>query len=218
MRLLIFGDSFAASTGPNTWPNMLAQLLKVPMQSYAEGASSLFFTYRKLLEADIKPDDIVVVVVTSKGRIYRESSPQFPNLASALVLAQRCDPEDAAVWQAAIAYYTHIQNDVFDEYVHNSIIKDTVQYLEDKSVNYLLLPGFDTVPCGRTVDFPSFSDVVHLQNSGRSPHECDTKYNLTNHLTVANQIIFAKALNRCLSGTSVQLSVSNFATIEAGIA
>ena len=198
---------------------MLAQLLNAPLQSYAEGATSLFFTYRKLLEADIKSDDIVVILVTSKGRIYRESSPYFPNLASALALAERYGGVNDELWQAGIAYYTHLQNDVFDDYVHNSIIRDTVQYLEDKGVNYLLLSGFnDPLPCGRTVDFPSLSDIVYLQNAGIDPHECDRKYNLTNHLTVANQTILAKAMNRCLKGIPVKLSINDFVAINTGIA
>ena len=210
MKLHIFGDSFASDISPGTWPHTLANLLGIAnIVGYGAPGSSLFYTLTQINDADISADDVAVVVITQRGRLYFNKAPHYPNYSS----AKKSLSGDYRS-KAAEQYYIHLQEDAFDKYVHTYLIKDVYDALSNRCKKFVLVMGFpDTPPAAESLDSPPLLKIVQYQNNLKSIDEIDSKYNLRNHLTEYNQTVLANGLSDHLLGKQPVIPISYFKTI-----
>ena len=203
MKVAIFGDSFASylSNVNNTpsWCQILNNKYKT-LDNYAEPASSLYFSVSEFLEHQNKYDK-VIVLITAPGRLTLPDNSTFVDsyanpirhvtAESAIRVATAYRngwtyPEPTMqMFKIAAEYFTHIQNDNYDEYTHTLM----VNHIKSVRPNALFIDCFKTI-------FP----ITQLENKhyGVGDNIADYLDVRNCHLTARNNMVLAHAVQSWL--------------------
>lgn len=199
MNIAIFGDSFASylsSVNPApSWCQLLNCKYK-KIDNYSEPASSLYFSVSKFLEHHTKYDK-VIFLITAPGRLTLPDNSTFvdsygnPIRHVTAESAIRVSTAERNGWtypkptmqmfKIATEYFTHIQNDNYDEYTHALMISHI------KAVR----PDALFIDCFKTI-FP----MTQLENAHYGIDDNASDYlDVRNcHLTSKNNMMLACAV------------------------
>lgn len=236
MTLYVLGDSFAAAQidpmwnadnierlFTRKWPALLSKKLGVELKNYGISGSSLEYTYYKFnqLRADLKEDDIVVIVLTDLLRKWIiHDRPGTASLSAVETHDVHPKLKKYAQW-----YFANVLNAELEEtHLHNFLyaVHKTTAHLKVKP---LFICAFDKVSRGIwTVDVNTV-DPLHINNFAigslwevssleikHSSNEIAVKTNLKkefrlNHMSdVQHPILVDKILNYIHHGTIVDLT------------
>jgi uncharacterized protein YaaR (DUF327 family) len=150
----IFGDSFAVGANPKSWSNILASTYSYQILNFAQGSTSLFWSYKKLIN-HIDQVDTIVFVVTSPGRLYHPHMHLLGTLRTVdRMLSQsgkgkhgwnneKLSPDNIEIFKAAKSYYLNLADYEFDMFVHTQLIKAIQELCQQKNKKLIMIPGFD---------------------------------------------------------------------------
>jgi hypothetical protein len=239
MRIAIYGDSWASEwlDQPHSylgWPEILANQPNFEVDNFAVPGSSLYFSYREFLK-NHKNYDINIFLITSFGRLYIESIPEYSKTAKHIPdqltlinrkkqLNIRASAPDTTVNDKLIKIYNAINN--YYDYMHNDeynelVDKALVHHAKSMSTNTIF------IPCFRGYNEFSLLDVYFMENDsvdasetyffkGIHPNtEVDGKL-LTDirvcHMTKRNNELLAEKLINAIkeNNFSVKLSLADF--------
>lgn len=236
MTLYVFGDSFASiETDPTmsvdareqlvakTWSMLLSKKLGVELKNYGISGSSLEYTYYKFnqLRADLKEDDVVVIVLTDSLRKWIiQDRPGTSSLT-----AFETHDVDPKLKKYAQWYFVNVLNAEIEEmHLHNFLyaVHVTTAHLKVKP---LFICAFDKISRGHWAVDVNEVDRIHVNNFAigslwevssneikHSSNEISVRTNLKkefrmNHLTdVQHPILTDKILNYIHHGTIVDLT------------
>lgn len=222
MKIAIFGDSFADPKKFNptsSWVDILSE--KYDTTCYAKSSSNLYCSVRQLYK-NISLYDKCILVATGPHRLHfktnRENQPEYHfvagmmNLESKLQLLSKT-PEDnwlQPYYQAALQYYSFLQDDEFDVYVHNLIFND----IKNKFQNLIIIPGF--IDSALEYSGVNVMNDIYLKETlgwGVDPltfrkEGYDDRRNC--HMTIENNLIFANKVVDWLSGEPVKINLDDF--------
>ena len=217
MKIAIFGDSYAASTGPTSWGSLLSTMNNCEVENFAGRGSSLFYSYLKFKE-NYKNFDVTIFLVTNPGRLYHPEQ----ILANIFTLEYRLSTgphslEVESILQAAMQYFLHLQNSEFDNFVHLSIIEKIVQLSKENDKKVIMLPSqgeskdMEIMPYsggGFFLDRINIEERKHFGVSHKGMHF--EKARLQNHISDTNNLIFAKLLSRIINGEELKIYAEDF--------
>lgn len=217
MKIAIFGDSYAASTGPTSWGSLLSTMNNCEVKNFAVRGTSLFYSYLKFIE-NYKNFDIVIFLVTAPGRLYHAEQ-SIPNLFSAEYRLKNGphSPEVEVLIKASVEYYLHLQNSEFDNFVHLSIIEKIVKLSKENSKKLIMLPSMGETKNMEIMphsgqDF--FVDWINIEerNYFNIPHHGMSyeRTRLQNHITDTNNLVFARLLTRIVNGEEFKIDRTDF--------
>lgn len=217
MKIAIFGDSYAASTGPTSWGSFLATMNNCQVENFAKRGTSLFYSYLKFID-NYKNFDVIVFLVTAPGRLHHPEQ-AIPNLFSAEYRLKNGPhpPGVEELIKASIQYYLHLQNSEFDSFVHLSIIEKILKLSEEENKKLIMLPAMGeskNMEIMHHADPDFFLDWVnfHERKHFRIPISGMSfeRTRLQNHITDVNNLIFAKLLTRIINGEELIIKGTDF--------
>ena len=217
MKIAIFGDSYAASTGPTSWGSLLATMNNCEVKNFAKRGTSLFYSYLRFIENYIN-FDVIVFLVTAPGRLYHDEQ-SIPNLFSAEYRLKNGphSPEVEALIKASMQYYLHLQHFEFDKFVHLSIIEKIVNLSKENNKKLIMLPALgesknmEIMPYsggGFFLDRINIEERKHFGVSHEGMHF--EKARLQNHISDTNNLIFAKLISRIINGEELKVYAEDF--------
>ncbi len=176
MTLYVFGDSFAETyidpiwnaddierCFTRKWSVLLSKKLGVELKNYGIGGSSLEYTYYKFnqLRADLKEDDVVVIVLTDSLRKWIIQD--RPETAS-LIAVETHDNINSKLKKYAQWYFVDVlRAEIEETHLHNFLyaVHVTTAHLKVKP---LFICAFDKISRGEwTVDV-DVVDRIHRNN------------------------------------------------------
>ena len=218
MKIAIFGDSFAAPGGPHGWPDLLADTHQHNIKNFAQGGSSLFWSYKKLL-THIGKVDVVIFVVTTPGRLYYPDDDLQQHICNSWCvdagLAGKTDLVNISnrpLYQAAKEYFSHLAQPDFDWYVHDQIVKSIDELCAKQNKRLILIPAFEqNVPYQNIFTF-SLYDVTTEElkaTFGDTVYKTE-KSTRANHMSQENNRRLAKIVNDLLQGNLSTVNIDSF--------
>jgi len=217
MKIAIFGDSYAASTGLTSWGSLLSTMNRCQVENFARRGTSLFYSYLKFIE-NYKNFDIIVFLVTAPGRLYHEEA--IPNLSSVEYRLKTCEPyqhKEQELFKAAIQYYLHLQDSKFDNFVHIALIEKIVKLSIENDKKLIMLPSLGeskNIEIMKYSGLEFFLDYVNVEERKHFGIPDNRMYlerlRLQNHITDENNLVFAKLLTRIINGEEFKINRSDF--------
>lgn len=218
MKIGIFGDSFASlKLNPTpTWVDILSK--KYDITNHSVSGSNLYYSVEQIKKFHLEYDKIVLVV-TEPGRLQisdwipvdsksnqfvtgRFDSKYLNNLTS--------NPYEIHTWSAANQYFTYLQNNNYDVYIHNLMVKE----LKEIRPDIILIPAF--LNSWANVKGASMHHIFLKENTEWNIGWIDTieKYDdLRNcHMTAENNAIFAEKAEQWINGEPVHINLDDFVT------
>jgi hypothetical protein len=131
-QLHVFGDSFADASAPDSWVNLLGNLLNLKVNGNAVGGSAIEYSYLKLIENEnnIDDGDIVIFTVSSPERwdleYYLTKEPHKAGTVSSLRNPNcQLDDQDHLRWYVTSRSLKLIENKaaLYMSYVHSLSVK-----------------------------------------------------------------------------------------------
>ena len=220
MRIGIFGCSsavehysfFPGTTIPNhSWSYLLKEKYTT-VENFAQGASSLYFSYKTLIDNEQKNFDKIIFIVTDPHRYYFPNLPDdykhiagFTHLEHMLDKAQ--DKFVKKVYQAVMDYEVYAKDPEFYVDMHNLMVN---KLLNKRGPNFLLLsmtnksiPGWQ----GNTLKPIYWLDIDHYHLghlSGKDMRKC--------HMNRENNKIFAERIDYWIKTGTVDFDIKHFVT------
>jgi hypothetical protein len=219
MNVLIVGDSFAASNSEIGWVNLLRSKVN-SVKCVAEGATSLFYSYKKLLEENLKSYDYVIVLVTYYGRLTFPDKPHMNSYFTAEIYKDNPDQKIKDRAQAAMQYYQHLDNEEVNRFLHLSLLTEIRQLLKD--VPHILQPGFPNSLIARKhpVKF-CLTDITDKQIESISkelyPRIFNPNERLINHMSYSNNKILSDYFFDMMIKGSSEITIRDFNRLEEPI-
>jgi hypothetical protein len=222
MKIAIFGDSFAANNPRNptaSWMDLLSEIHDV--KNFAEQGSSLFYSVDQFLK-NHHDFDKIIFVVTDVNRIYlpdhhikdlRRHQAGLPSVERQLFQLSQLkkyndnDLQKLKILTAVKDYFQYIQNDDYDSYVYNLMIKDIL----DKRPDAVLIPA-----CSATSNFYKgksyMKDISFKELDGWSldinwAQTADYRHA---HMSAENNAIFFRNVLKWLSGEEVNIDIDEY--------
>ncbi len=201
MTVWVFGDSFAyLHPHGDTWPRQVANKLNQELKCYAEGGTSLEYTYEQFntVRHNINAHDTVILALTELNRRWFLRDRVTENIW--MIMRNREDPK----LSKALEYYLHYLDNstVHETYLTNFLYN--VEYVTtQRSLNTVILPCFET-----TSAYMSKLNLNLTVAKGQlvtvSMAEFDSKFDHTsytaisdvrpNHLTRSNHNVLANKI------------------------
>lgn len=222
MKIGIFGDSFASDEKKNptdSWIDILRKSHDV--ENHAYNGTNLYFSISKIKE-HYKKYEKIIFVVTQPSRIkiadhipcydsMKRYVAHWPMVNRLIEDANKHEIYDGPLidaYNAVLDYYKFIQDDTYDNYIHNLMLDDIVKICH----NVILIPAFKNSIQGnhnslievRTNENKAWSYDYFIPEGFRDERNC--------HLTVENNIILAKKAEEWLDGSPVEIRLDDFAT------
>ncbi len=239
MKIAIYGDSWG-SLGLNEphsylgWPEILADQPNVEVTNFSVVGSSLYYSYKQFIK-NHSFYNINIFLITSTGRMYVNSMPEYYDLAKhisglgnvlerkeslkKIVYLSKTNKEQIEkINEALELYYVYLHNDEQDSDVYNALL-----YHARSLTNNTIF-----IPCFKQSDQLSLLDIYEMENKVTGASEkyflqgiginsiVDDKCLRDNricHLTKRNnEILAGKIINAIKTNTmSIDLSISDFA-------
>jgi hypothetical protein len=214
----IFGDSFAEeSYSDHAWSRILQKQYQYNIHNFAVNSTSLFWSYQQLIK-NIDNFDTIIFVVTGAGRLYWPNTDSSLHLISSIFtiqLAIKNNPlmNELAVFKAAEQYYLNLANDEFDTFVHNQIIKEIDRLCKDRGKKIIMIPAFNINIAPQSAFRCSLMDVTFKELTtqfGTKDQWYMEKNTRANHMSMANNIIFAGIVDKLLRNEIFSISLDDF--------
>lgn len=239
MKIAIYGDSWG-SLGLNEphsylgWPEILANQPDVEVTNFSITGSSLYYSYKEFIK-NHKFYDINIFLITSIGRLYLSSMPEYYDIAKHVNgLANVLERKEAIkkityltratkehiekINNALELYYLYLQDNERD-----SDIDDALIYHAKSISNNTIF-----IPCFKHPDRPSLLDVYEMENRVTKASEtyflkgidmnsivdgkCLRDIRICHMTKRNNEILAEKIINAIKTKTmSIDLSTSDFA-------
>lgn len=222
MKIAIFGDSFAAplfkwkeDVGLKSWVDHLSE--KYDVTNFAVEGSGLYYSVSqfKILH---RAYDKIIFVVTAPGRLFINDNPylkqhgeHFGSLSTAeFIFNEHKDKDNAEsieltkIAKAVIQYYTYIQRDDYDRFVHDL----QIDYISKTRPDTILLRSFNDIYRKDTClyDITEMENkhwgLPRLYNSPIDARRC--------HMSKENNLILAGLAERWLQGEPVNININDF--------
>lgn len=219
MDVLIVGDSFAASDSKIGWVNLLRSKVS-SVKCVAEGGSSLFYSYSKLLEEDLSSYDYVIVLVTQCGRLTFFDKPHINSYLTAKIYKENTHQKIKDRAQAAIQYYQHLDNEEVNRFLHLSLLKEIRELL--KGIPHTLQPGFSKSLIERSHPVSFWLTDITDKQAELVPEELYTrihnpKEKLTNHMSPSNNRVLCDYFYDMITTGSSNITIQDFNRLEEPI-
>ena len=245
MKIAIYGDSWG-SLGLNLphsylgWPEILANQPSIEVTNFSITASSLYYSYKEFIK-NHKFYDINIFLITSTGRMYVNTMPEYYDLAKhvsglsnvlerkevlkkIIYLDKPIKEQIEKINNALELYYVYLQDYELDSDVDNALL----YHAKSLTTNTIF------IPCFKQPNQPSLLDIYEMENRVTGATE---KYFLQGieinsivgdkclrdnricHLTKRNNEILAeKIINAINTKTmSIDLSIKDFAEPAEGV-
>lgn len=212
MKIGIFGDSFADEfnmhrTDNMSWANQLRNL-GYDVTNYGKCASSLYYSYRQLLEHHRKYDK-VIFLITGAGRLYLDHLPEkLQHIAHGRVafLKNETHGKNIEIINALEGYYNYLHNHTHENTIHNLLLKECKQ----------IRPDALFIPC-----FPEHAENGFnlMMLSDYESEEFKNKHDLTNfriidrrfcHMNDNNNLLIAQKIKKWIDGEDFCVNESEF--------
>lgn len=156
-RIWIFGDSFAASSNPLSWTQLLKQHTKVITRAHNGSSEHRIWKCYQGNKELIRADDIVIFCHTSPSRVYLKNSSS--SLSRLLPSHPWCDLIFNDVFAKKEHKFIKILKEIWDE-----------EYFQD--TYNLYRKDLEKVPRSIHIDFfsPGFYNTTWKENTGRINH------------------------------------------------
>jgi hypothetical protein len=218
MRIGIFGDSFAnlkfeENTTP-TWVDILST--KYSITNHALPGSNLYYSIDLIQKYHLEFDKIILVV-TEPGRLKLskwlslEEQDQFVVGMSDSKVANLDNFKDnkKLAYEAAAQYFLYLQDNVYDNYIHELMLKDIVRSKED----IIFVPAFKNSWHGSNFSMHQ----IYLKENEYWNIDDDTIRNeytdIRNcHMTAENNELFAIEAEKWLDGKPVHINLDDSVT------
>jgi hypothetical protein len=212
MKILIVGDSYAASDTPYSWTHMLENFIPgANIDSRGVAGMSLYHAYRMLEENNPYGYDCVVVVVTDHQRLYvDDKTPVIAGLDKDRTFWERCDPDIAS---AAVAYFDHLYNDEYAKFIH-MLTYQKIQQMLANHPNVLTIAAFQI---NDLIEIPGplcLVDIFYREFEGYDlPYEMymdiDRAF-FSNHMSPANTRLLARYVSEMLLHGHSDITMADF--------
>lgn len=238
MKIAIYGDSWGSLylNEPHSylgWPEILANQPDVEVTNFSVVGSSLYYSYKEFIK-NYKFHDINIFLMTSIGRMYVSSMPEYYHLAKHVnglgnvlerkesikkitYLNKATKEQIEKINDALELYYLYLQDNERD-----GDIDDALMYHAKSISNNTIF-----IPCFKHPDHPSLLDVYEMENRITKASE---KYMLQGieinsiidgkclrdvrvcHMTKRNNEILAKKIINAIKTNimSIDLSTTDF--------
>jgi hypothetical protein len=235
MKILIAGDSYAASNGyqSNSWAEQLKTIGDYDITNIAYGGTSLPWTYKKLMSQNINDFDKVIVVVTSFGRGYTRRSlhseihdnakhmVNYESLCKKLALMSKDDP----LYDEFIAvkmYFEHIYDHELQQIYHLALIDRIKAKIPDEKlilINGCNIPPFIKKKFNNNMNMIEITQY-ELKNLNINLNvDFFLKYidskNHPNHMTPLNNLRVARYVKELIEGNIPFFNLDEYDTIDA---
>jgi len=217
MKIGVFGDSFAIlKLNPTpTWVDILSE--KYDVTNYAVTGSNLYYSINEIKKHHDQYDKIILVV-TEPGRLKVADhiplglSQQFINgpLDQKYIHRKSLNEYERLVWEAANQYYSCLQDDDYERYIHNLMLTEIKTIRPD----IVLIPAF--LNSWYNVSGGTMIYIYHKENTAWNFDSTTvvTQYtdNRNCHMTAENNAIFANKVEKWLDGELVYIDLNDFVT------
>jgi len=221
MKIGIFGDSYAADNKMNptdSWVDVLRHSHEV--ENHAQEGSALYFSIRKLKEHYQKYEKIIFVVTQPSriklGRHIPHANPKELNISHWPHIKHLIKDANSRgifkgplidAYEAAMGYYTYIQDNDYDDYVQTLMIEDILKIHHD----IMLIPSFTT-----SIPNKMHNGLVQIREKENLAWGCgyfmpDDIYDTRNcHMTKENNLILAEKILDNFNSNFLDLNLDDF--------
>ena len=217
MKIGIFGDSFAKSklNVTPTWVDILSE--KYDITNHAYSGSNLYYSINEIKKHHEKYDKIILVV-TEPGRLKIASwvplglTQQFVNgpLDQKYTHRKSLSKYEQMVWEASNHYFTCLQDDEYDMYIHNLMLDEIKRIRPD----IILIPAFQN--SWYNIQGGSMLYICHKENTAwnldLTTVVIQYQDNRNSHITAENNAIFATKAEKWINGEPVHINLDDFVT------
>jgi hypothetical protein len=217
MKIGVFGDSFAIlKLNPTpTWVDILSK--KYDITNHAVTGSNLYYSVEEI-KKHYHLYDKIILVVTEQGRLKISNliplgrSQQFVNgpLDQKYLHRTELSKYEKLVWEAANQYFTCLQDDDYDRYIHNLMLDNITKIRPD----IILIPAFQNSWYNINSNF--VQDIYYKENTAWDFDSTTviTQYrdNRNCHMTAENNEIFATKAEQWINGKPVHINLDDFVT------
>ena len=191
-RLVVFGDSFAASNHEDSW----AKNLSLTTDNFSTNGSSEYRIWKKICNTDLAKYDVAVVVHTSPNRMYTATNNIYPpnrsHGKSDLIYTDLEDKRGNKYADGAIWWFENVFDIAHAEDMHRLLVADCMKKV--------------TIPCIHLTFFDLDIDcVINLHKIWQR------QSGLINHMNTNGNMMVAKKVDSMLE-TLYNTSINNEAS------
>lgn len=222
----IFGDSFAAPSDlyspSHSWTNLLSITYNYNVKNFAQTATSLFWSYKKLI-THIDQVDTVVFVVTAPGRLYHprmipgtlwtvDRILNQPDAEKRGFNNEKLSLDNIEILKAAKSYYLNLSDHEFDMFVHTQLIKTIQELCQQKNKKLWLIPSVDQNISYQSTFLCALWQITQEEiraTFGDTMTRPETPARV-NHMSAENNLILAGLVDNIITGKEITVTLDNF--------
>lgn len=223
MKIGIFGDSFSGSNGPTSWTTLLHHEFGNAI-NHSEAGTSLFHAYKHFIK-NYKDYDTIIFTITAPGRLYTDVPVDMCICNLFVVEHQLSMPNiETKMYykhiKAAEQYYTYLQNDDYDNFVHDAIIEKVINLCQENNIKLIMFPCMFQ---NRTKNFDPYINCADKFNLGmvnelerefyNIPHKgmhFEREDRLQNHISDENNFVLFNIVKRIIQGENIKIDITMF--------
>lgn len=229
IKIGIFGDSFADPYNNLkrewgiSWTQLLTENYGYIIENFAEGGSSLWWSYERFLKNYEKYDQIIFVV-TMWGRL--SSSEKINNGCYVHFPARGITDSDfiensneftVKICHSIKDYFLYFQNDQQEKFLHNRIIEEIINKCNSDKKSLLLIPAFDNPINFQTIFKIPLCEIVRKEQIINNVMDITKityvpvyEKNRANHMSKQNNEILAQLVYEIIEGTRTSVTIDDF--------
>jgi len=223
MNIGIFGDSFSGSNGPTSWTTLLHNEFRNAI-NHSEAGTSLFHAYQHFIK-NYQNYDTVIFTITAPGRLYTDVPVDMCICNLFVVEHQLSMPNiETKMYykhiKAAEQYYTYLQNDEFDIFVHDAIIEKIINVCKEHNIKLIMLPCMVESRTRNSNPYINCADEFNLGMVNELEREFynilqngmwfERRGRLENHMSDENNFVLFELVKRILQGEGIKVDITMF--------
>jgi hypothetical protein len=200
---------------PVSWTNILKNKYSLDVKNYSYGGTSAFWSLLKIKE-HVDSVDVVIFVVTALGRLYTPNEEvSLSNINSVTHHLKTEGNQHTVLYQAALQYYLHLDNDDMNNFIHRNVVKEAIEIANIHNKRLILIPAFDDSVFYQNIFKISLNKISkrerYVNNVSMLNPITVEKQTMANHMTPVNNKILAEKIYQLLtSETTVSLDDFDF--------
>ena len=168
-KLILIGDSFAASTHKDSW----AKNLKINTDNLSTNGSSEYRIWKKICTANLTKYDFAIIVHTSPNRIYARDNHLYPynhsHANSDLIYTDLEDKRGNTYADGAIWWFENVFDLENAEDIHKLLVEDCIRKITIPSIH---ITFFD-LDLDNVINFYKLwrghhGDINHMDTTGNT--------------------------------------------------
>jgi hypothetical protein len=223
MKIGVFGDSFSnlkfEQNPTPTWVDILSK--KYDVTNFGLNSSNLYYSI-ELIKKNYLDYDKIILVVTAPGRLKISKWIPVDNPMYQFIIGlydpkylikkpEDLDQLERSYLEAGNQYFTYLQDDTYDRYIHNLMLKDVKELKPD----IILIPAF--LNSWFNVNGFGMNNISSKENTAWNltwKKIIEEKYiDLRNcHMSIENNAIFAEKAEQWINGEPVYIDLNDFVT------